>query len=305
MTETTTPVVRAGSIYDLGYRRYEGPRLGRAHAIRSMVIDSFRTAYGIGHGGRAKVAPVVLGAMAILPAIVVVGILTLAARLGAREQFESASPIDYDTYYASIDAVIALFCAAQAPELFSRDQRHGVLALYFARAMRRSDYALARLAGFGLALLLLLLLPMTILLIGRVLLSTDIAAAFVDDLPTLPAVLAQALVITGLFGSLSMVVSAFTPRRAYATAGIIALFVLPGLVAGAVIAQGSGPAGIVLVLLSPGTILDGTSALFFGNRLPEELFFFNLPTWTFLASAIAITLVTVGVIARRFVRIAT
>ena len=27
-TETT------GTIYDIGYRRYEGPRLGRGHAVR-------------------------------------------------------------------------------------------------------------------------------------------------------------------------------------------------------------------------------------------------------------------------------
>ena len=122
---------RGGSIYDLGYRRYEGPRLGRAYAVRSLTIDSFRTAYGIGHGGRAKVAPVVLGALAILPAVVVLGVLTLATRLGAREQLEAATPIGYDTYYRSIDAIIALFCAAQAPELLSRDQRHGVLASVF------------------------------------------------------------------------------------------------------------------------------------------------------------------------------
>ena len=100
MSETTGPP-RAGSIYDLGYRRYEGPRLGRAHAIRSLVIDSFRTAYGLGRGGRAKIAPIIFGAMAILPAVIVVGILTLAARLGAREQIENASPIGYDTYYRS------------------------------------------------------------------------------------------------------------------------------------------------------------------------------------------------------------
>jgi ABC-2 type transport system permease protein len=305
MTERVAPTIRTGSIFDLGYRRYEGPRLGRSHAVRSMVIDSFRTTYGIGHGLRSKVAPVVFGALAVLPAVIVVGVLTLAARLGAREQFEAASPIGYDTYYRSIDAVIALFCAAQAPELFSRDQRHGVLALYFARALRRSDYALARLAGFGLALLLLLLFPMVILLIGRVLLSTDIGTSLAEDLPILPAVLAQALVITGLFGSLSMAVSAFTPRRAYATAGIIALFVLPGLVASAVITQGSGPLGVALVLLSPGTVLDGTSALFFGNALPEDLFFFDLPIWTFLASAIGITLVSIAICARRFSRITT
>jgi ABC-2 type transport system permease protein len=310
MTDVTTQAPlpatgRGGSIYDLGYRRYEGPRLGRAFAVRSLLIDSFRTTYGIGHGGRAKIAPVVLGALAILPAVVVVGVLTLATRLGAREQLEAASPIGYDTYFNSINAIIALFCAAQAPELLSRDQRHGVLALYFARALRRSDYALARVAGFGIGLLLLLLLPVTILLIGRVLLSTDVGAALAEDLPLLPAVVAQALVITGLFGSLAMVVAAFTPRRAYATAGIIALFVIPGVIASAVITQGSGALGVALVLLSPGTILDGTSALFFGKGLPEDLFFFDLPTWTFLASAILVTLVAVLVTIRRFARITT
>jgi ABC-2 type transport system permease protein len=296
---------RGGSIYDLGYRRYEGPRLGRPSAVRALTIDSFRTAYGIGHGGRAKVAPIVLGALAILPAVVVLGVLTLATRLGAREQLEAATPIGYDTYYRSIDAIIALFCAAQAPELLSRDQRHGVLALYFARALRRSDYAVARIGGFALALLLLLLLPVTILFLGRVLLATDVVTAIADDLPKLPAVLGQALVITGLFGSVAMAVSAFTPRRAYATAGIIALFVLPGVIANAVIAQGSGALGIILVLLSPGTILDGTSALFFGTGLPETLFFFDLPIWTFLLSAILVTLVAVLVTIRRFQRITT
>jgi ABC-2 type transport system permease protein len=180
-----------------------------------------------------------------------------------------------------------------------------VLALYFARALRRSDYALARIAGFGLGLLLLLLFPITILLIGRVLLSTDVGAALAEDLPQLPAVVAQGLVITGLFGSLAMAVSAFTPRRAYATAGIIALFVIPGIIASAVIAQGSGALGVVLVLLSPGTILDGTSGLFFGTGLPEDLFFFDLPIWTFLASAILLTIVAVLVCIRRFVRFAT
>ena len=90
--------------------------------------------------------------------------------------------------------------------------------------------------------------------------------------------------IAALFGSVAMAVSAFTPRRAYATAGIIALFVLPGRHRrDAVIAHGSGALGIMLVLLSPGTILDGTSALFFGTGLPETLFFFDLPIWTFLA----------------------
>jgi ABC-2 type transport system permease protein len=296
---------RPGSIYDLGYRRYEGPRLGRAWAIRSLVVDSFRSAYGLGRGGRSKVAPVVFGAMAVFPAIVIVGVLTMAARLGVRDQLEQASIISYDGYFNSISAIIALFCAAQAPELFGRDQRHGVIALYFARPLRRSDYALARLAGFVLALLALLLFPQAILLVGRVLLSTDVAGAFGDDLPKIPAIVGQAVVTAALLGGLAMAVSAFTPRRAYATAGIIAIFVLPGIVSGIVIQLGSSTIGNWLVLLSQGAVLDGTNALLFGHPLPEGLFFFNLPSWSFLASALVAIAVSVGLVVRRFSRIAT
>jgi len=296
---------RAGNIYDLGYRRYEGPRLGRAYAIRSVVAESVRSAYGLGRGGRSKVAPAVFGAMAVFPAIVIVGVLTLAVRLGVRDQIERAALISYDGYFNSISAVIALFCAAQAPELFGRDQRHGVIALYFARPLRRSDYALARLAGFVIALLALLLLPQTILLVGRGLLSTDVAGSFGQDLPKVPAIVGQALLTAGLLGCLAMTVSAFTPRRAYATAGIIAIFILPGIVSGIVIQLGSSGIGNWLVLLSQGAVLDGTNALLFGHSLPEGLFFFDLPLWSFLASALVTIVVSVALVVRRFSRIAT
>jgi len=304
-TQIASAATAAGSIYDLGYRRYEGPRLGRAYAIRSLALDSFRTTYGIGHGGRAKIGPIVLGALALLPAVIVVGVLAIAARIGAPEEpFQGAFPLSYDTYYRSIAPIIGLFCAAQGPELFARDQRHGIVALYFARALRRSDYALARLVGFGLALLVLLLVPMVVLFVGRVLLSTDVAGALGDNLPTVPAILAEALVLSGVFGAVAMAVSAYTPRRAYAVAASIALFTLPGVVAEIVIGLGSGGVGTWLALFSPGTILDGTSALFFGKPLPERLFFFDLPTWTFLASSSVVTAVAVIASIRRFVRMA-
>ena len=87
-----------------------------------------------------------------------------AAASGIEEQ----SPIRYDTYFSTISTIVVLFCAAQAPELFGRDQRHGILSLYFARALRRSDYALARIAGFVAALLLLSSCPQLVLFLGRV-----------------------------------------------------------------------------------------------------------------------------------------
>ena len=302
---TGPPVTRSGNIYDLGYRRYEGPRLGRAHAIRSLINHSFRTTFGLGRGGRAKVAPVIFGAMAILPAVLVVGVLAIVARLGIDRDLEGFGLVGFSSYFGAISPIIALFCAAQAPELFGRDQRHGVLPLYFARAMRRSDYALARLAGFCLAILVLLLLPMTILFLGRVLLSSDVAKGFTDNLPNVPPVLAQALTIAGLLGGMSMAVSAFTPRRAYATAGIIALFVLPGIVSSIVIELGSGTIGNLLVLLSPSSVIDGTNALFFGIDADSGFFFFEFPQWTFVASAVVMCVAFVVLILRRFARIAT
>ena len=310
MTETTgtAPLTGlagpTGSIYDIGYRRYEGPRLGRGHAVRSLFIHSLRSAFGIGRSGRAKVAPIILGALALLPAIAIVGALTLVAQFGVGNRFATQAPIRYDTYFATISTIIVLFCAAQAPELFGRDQRHGVLALYFARALRRSDYALARIGGLVAALLILELTPNLLLFLGRVLLSPDIPAAVADDLPSFVPVIGQAALAAGLLGGLSMAVSAFSPRRAYATAGIIALFTIPNIVAGIVAGLGSSAIATWLVLLSPTSVLDGTNAILFGKALGSDFFFVDLPNWAYIVAAIVGIAGSLAITVRRFARIA-
>lgn len=304
MTAPISATSATGSIYDLGYRGYEGPRLGRGYAVRSMFLHSLRSAFGIGRGGRAKIAPVILGGMAILPAIAVVGILTLAARFGdAGDALTGQAPIRYETYFNTISTIVVLFCAAQAPELFGRDQRHGVLSLYFARALRRTDYALARIGGFVAALLILQLLPQLILFVGRTLVATDIVAAVGKDLPSVPPILVQGLLSAALLGSLSMAVSAFTPRRAYATAGTIALFVIPNIVAGVVAGLGSTSVGTALILTSPTSVLDGTNAALFGTSLPSEFFFVDVPDVAYFAAAAVGIAVAIAVAVRRFIRI--
>jgi len=305
MTAPFSATSPTGSIFDLGYRGYEGPRLGRAHAIRSLFSHSLRSAYGIGRGGRAKIAPVIFGGMAVIPAIAIVGILTLAARFGegANEAISGQSPIRYETYFSTISTVVVLFCAAQAPELFGRDQRHGVISLYFARALRRTDYALARVTGFMAALLILELLPQAILFAGRALVSDDLLSAIRRDLPSIPPILIHGALSAALLGGLSMAVSAFTPRRAYATAGIIALFVIPGIVAGVVAGLGSTSIGTWLILTSPTSVLDGTNAVLFGSAFPSDFFFIDLPDWAYFAAALAGIVGAVAVTIRRFMKI--
>jgi ABC-2 type transport system permease protein len=300
VTAPVTVSTPTGSIYDLGYRGYEGPRLGRAHAIRSLFTHSLRSSYGIGRGGRAKIAPIIFGAMAILPAIAIVGVLTLAARFGVGERFADQSPIRYDTYFSTISTVVVLFCAAQAPELFGRDQRSGVLSLYFARALRRSDYALARIGGFVTALLILELFPQLILFLGRALISPDIVGAIRTDLPSLPPIIIQGLLSAALLGGLSMTISAYSPRRAYATAGIIALFTIPSIISGVVTGLGSSAIGTWLTLISPTSVLDGTNAILFGSDLGHEFFFVDLPDIAYFGAAIAGIVGTIAITLRRF-----
>lgn len=294
-----------GSIYDIGYRKYEGPRLGRTHAVRSLFLHSLRSAYGIGRGGRAKIAPLALGFLVCIPAIAIVAAQALLRQFPGGEGLEAELPVRYDTYASTIGIFVILFCAAQAPDLFGRDQRHSVLALYFARPLRREDYALARIAGFVVATFILQLLPQVLLFLGQVLLVTDVVKGISDDLPEMAAVVIQAALTAGLLGGLSMAISAFTPRRAFAVAGIIALFIIPNIVAGIVVGLGSLEIGQWLVLLSPTSVLDGTNAFLFDAPQGFEFdgAFLDVPRVAYFAAAGAGIVGSIALTIRRFQRI--
>jgi ABC-2 type transport system permease protein len=270
-TAATAAGVESGSIYDLGYRSYDGPRLGRVHAIRSLFTHTLRSSFGIGRGGRAKIAPLTLGFIVCIPAVAIIAAQALLRQVPAGRGIEGALPIRYDTYAGTIGIFVILFCAAQAPDHFGRDQRWSLLSLYFSRALRRTDYVLARLGGFMVAVFLIGLLPLVLLFLGQVLLATDIPKGLADETPPLAKAALQAAFTAALLGGLSMTIAAFTPRRAYAVSGIIALFIVPNIVAGIVIGFGSVDIGRWLVLLSPTAVLDGTNAFLFGVSLPRQL----------------------------------
>ena len=49
-----------GNIYDLGYRRYDGPRLGRRHAIWVLWLHRLRGCFGLGRPASSKIFPIAL-----------------------------------------------------------------------------------------------------------------------------------------------------------------------------------------------------------------------------------------------------
>ncbi len=295
-----------GSIYDLGYQPYDGPRLGRREAVTALFAHSLRASFGVGRGGRAKIIPIGLAGLALLPALVAVGLQALLGRAGVAGQANVTSPIRYDTYYGYVQTLVMLFVAAQAPELLGRDQRYHVLSLYFSRALRRADYALVKGAALVTAILIVVLAPQALLFTGLSLSDRDVPAAIARNAAFLPPVIAQALAIALLLGTIGLAIAAHTPRRAWASAVIIGAFIVPPVVAQIVLQVVPGDLGRVIVLLSPNDLLAGLNAFFF-DRAPDAraVARADLPGPLYLATATVAVALLLAVLVRRYQRLAT
>jgi ABC-2 type transport system permease protein len=306
MTASRAASSATGSIYDLGYRKYDGPRLGRRHAVRALFAHSLRVSYGIGRGGRAKIAPIVLGGIAIIPAIVGIGVLALARQMGAPGSVvEDASPIQHDTYFGIISTLVMLFCAAQVPEVLGRDQRYNLLSLYFSRALRREDYAVARLVGVVAAILVFVLLPQAIIFFGLVLSAPDVAAEFGDELAFVPPILAQGALISVLLGSVSAAIASFTPRRLYATTAIIVVLAVVPVVGGILVRLDAPALARFVALASPMDILEATNAILFDtNSSSDVIAQAGLPDVAYFVAAALISAAAIAILIRRFRNIA-
>src|SRR5689334_15307659 len=93
----------AGNIYDLGYRRYEGPRNGRKAAVLSLYLFSLRAAFGLGRRASSKIVPVALVIIAAVPALIQLGIAAIAT--------EQVNVIKLENYFTFVEVAAALFCA--------------------------------------------------------------------------------------------------------------------------------------------------------------------------------------------------
>jgi ABC-2 type transport system permease protein len=197
-----------------------------------------------------------------------------------------------------------LFVAAQAPELLGRDQRYHVLSLYFSRALLRLDYVVAKGAAFAVAILLVILIPQAVIFVGLVISNTDVVGALRDNLGSVAPVLAVAATIALLLGSIGLAVSAFTPRRAYATAAIMAIFIVPGVVAQIVLRATTGGLTRYIVLAAPGSVIDGVNAFLFGTKpQAREVVRADLDGALYLGVAIVVVVVLIGTLVRRYQRI--
>ncbi|MBE0610399.1 MAG: hypothetical protein IH609_13555, partial [Dehalococcoidia bacterium] len=233
---------RTGSIYDLGYRRYDGLRLGRQHAVLSLYFYTLRGAFGIGRRASSKIIPIVITVIAFLPALIQLGVAAIVS--------DEVDIIRPENYFGFVQVPVALFCAAIAPEITGRDMRQRTLSLYFSRALERRDYALAKLAAFATALMVLTLAPQALLLVGNGLASKDLADYVGDNWKDMPRTIISGVGIAAAMGAVALAIAAQTARRAYATIAVVAWFLVTWPISGILVTEVGG-AGRAAALLSP------------------------------------------------------
>ncbi|MFH8489975.1 ABC transporter permease [Streptomyces longisporoflavus] len=254
------PPAHAGEqtqIHNIGYRNYDGPRLGRAYARRSLFSQSLRGAYGLGRSAKSKVLPMILFAVMCVPAAIMVAV---AVTTKANEL-----PVEYTRYAILLQAVISLYLAAQAPQTVSRDLRFKTVPLYFSRPIEHSDYVRAKFAAMASALFILTAAPLLVLYVGALLAKLD----FADQTKGFAQGLVSVALLSLLFSGIALIISAITPRRGFGIAAVIAVLTISygavSTVQAIAYEQGSTADAIAwLGLFSPITLIDGVQTAFLG-----------------------------------------
>ena len=206
-----------GSVYDLGYRAYEGVRLGRAYAILSLYLTSLRGVFGLGRHTSSKILPFGLAILALVPAVVQLAFVAVAETV----DFEIISA---DDYYEFIQWPLALFVAAVAPELVGRDQRNRTLPLYFSRPLLRDDYILAKMAALSTALLMMALVPQAVMFAANAMAQSDPTDYLRDNWRDVFPILASGAMLSLFWSGVGIAIGSQTDRWPLSSGGIVAYF---------------------------------------------------------------------------------
>jgi ABC-2 type transport system permease protein len=214
----------AGTIYDRGYRHYQGPREGRSRPIRAILWAGIRRALGIKRPWRTKIVPFVLIALAFVPAAVFVGVRVLIG-----EQADAF--VGYPEFFGVVSVSLLLFAATAGPELLCPDQRQRVLTLVFTRPVSRLDYAAGKFGALAVLMGVVALLPMLLIYLGNAFSAPSAFAYVRGNLGDLGRILVTGLVLTVFYALVSLAVASLTDRRSIATASLLGAFLASAVLA--------------------------------------------------------------------------
>ncbi len=285
----------AGAIYDLGYQSYTGPRLGRGYVWRTLFRHSFNMAFGIGRGDRSKTIPTLVVAAVYLPALVQIGVASLS---GATQVLHYAAHLQFTAF------LLMLFAAAQAPELITSDKQTGVLSLYLSRPILAADYALAKVAALAAAMLVLTLGPELLLFVGKVFIAPAPWPAFTGEASKLMPILGGTLLTSIFISSVGVLLASFASRRGYATASVIAFFLLAPAVVEMFRSVTSGSVRRYAILAHPVFLITGFADWLFDVEAKRrtEVGRADLPGSAYMYVMLVVSALCIAAFVRRYRR---
>ncbi|MGH9265283.1 MAG: hypothetical protein ACRD1D_11390 [Acidimicrobiales bacterium] len=275
--------VPTGAVYDRGYRPYEGSRGGRRAATAALYRTSLRRAIGLRRPWRQKVAPAALLAIAVVPAVVNVGVAYLT-------RDTPAQGVEFITYreYVGVSSALLLFVALVAPDLVCPDRRQRVLSLIFARPLTGPDYALAKVGAIFTCVFAFSYLPQVVLYVGQMLVSDGALDYLSDNTAVLWQVPVAAALLALFYAVLGVAVASLTTRRMVAGATLLGVTLISSSVSAILVqaSRGEGaaeghPAALLNLLALPLRVRD----LVFLGRLDEDSPLSGLPGGGALAIA--------------------
>jgi ABC-2 type transport system permease protein len=228
VSEPTGVVERAGApegtVFDIGYQRYDGPREGRGRARLAVYKDGVRAALGLGRGARAKILPWSLIGLLVGIAFIMALVAGAALRLAGPEALDQLP--SHSDFYGIASIFLLVFAAVVGPEMLCPDRRDGTISLYLVRPLTGTDYVVARWLAFLSVSLFVAWLPQIVLLVGRVMGNPDPVGYLRANWLDVPRILASGAAIAAYTTTLALLVASFTTRRAYAAVFLVGLFVV-------------------------------------------------------------------------------
>ena len=289
------------NIYDLGYRNYEGQRIGRRGTLLTLYVHGLRSAFGLGRRASSKIFPIGLAIIAFIPAIIQLGVGAIVSGLDNHVDL-----FKHEDYFRFTRIILILFCATVAPELVGRDQRNRTLSLYFSRALSRLDYTLCKFAASddGDAL------PHARAAAPALHRERDggrrLSGYSSDNGHLILPIIAASFLLSGTIAAVGLAIAAYLPRRAYSTATIVGVFILTAAVGHIVMETADSSASRWALLVSPAA-WDGLTLWLFGVEpgFGSDLAKADFSGWLYLAAMLVTIGVSFGVTLRRFVKVTT
>ncbi|WP_283138670.1 ABC transporter permease [Rhizohabitans arisaemae] len=246
----------SGVIHDIGYRHYDGPRHGRAYARTALFTNSLRGAFGLGRPAKSKIMPMLLGVIMLLPATVSIAVMALL-----RE-----GPLSYTGYAVTMQAVVAIFLATQAPYLVGPDQRYRVLPLLFSRPGTPTDYIVAKVAAIVGAMMIIMVLPITLMFVGEIFVNPPGPLHTGDYLRGVGGAFLFAIFL----GTVGIALASLTPRRGLGVASVIAFYLITlatsTVLSGVLESLSHDTASRWTLLINPFMLVDAIQVWIFGSR---------------------------------------